>query len=348
MVLVAVYQLAHGLRTVANDVGVWHARAAAIADCSLREDALDALATKRPHLDGAALLATLSPRSRRGVARALIAYEAALEYLDNTNERAAAAGVANGVQLHTALIHAVDIGCSDFDHYRHHPWRQDCGLLGALVCACRESCSRLASWATVASHVIVEAQSTEVLALNHALSPERRELLIRSWVARQRSLEPRPAWFERAAASTGSLTVHALIAAAGDPYLARADARCVQAVYPWLSFIATMLDSYVDESGDLSDERHSYIGHYRDLPTFASRMEGMLGSSLAALAGLPNGHRHVVIAVSMVALYLSSDTARHAERRATTRRVAAASGSVARLLLPALRAWRIAYQLSDV
>jgi hypothetical protein len=347
LVFVVVYQLAYGLRTVASEVEVWRARAAAVADRSLREDALDALASKRPHLDGAALFATLAPRPGRHLARALIAYEAALEYLDNTNERAAAVGVANGVQLHTALIHAVDIASPDFDHYKHHPWREDSGLLGALVCACRESCSRLASWATVASHVIAEAQSTEVLALNHALSPELRELLLRAWAARQMPLEPHPAWFERAAASTGSLTVHALIAAADDPYLRQADARRVRAVYPWLSFAATMLDSYVDESRDLSDERHSYIGHYPDLPTFANRLASMLNLSLTALAPLPNGRRHVVIAASMVALYLSSDTARHAERRASTRRVVVGCGSLTRRLVPILRAWRIAYQLSD-
>lgn len=348
LVFVVAYQLAYGLRTVAGEVGVWRARAAAAADRSLREDALDALATKRPHLDGAALFATLAPQPKRHLVRALIAYEAALEYLDNTNERAVSAGVANGVQLHTALVHAVDIPSLDFDHYRHHPWRQDCGLLGAMICACRASCSRLASWATAGSHVVAEAQSTEVLALNHAPSAELREFLIRAWAARQTPLEHRAAWFERAAASTGSLTVHALIAAASDPHLTPTDARRVRVVYPWLSFAATMLDSYVDEPRDISDQMHSYIGHYRDLPTFADRLAGVLGSSLTALAGLPNGRRHVVIAASMVALYLSSDTARCAERRAGTRRVVAACGSVTRLLAPVLRAWRVAYQLSDV
>jgi hypothetical protein len=47
----------------------------------------------------------------------------------------------------------------------------------------------------------------------------------------------------------------------------------------------------------------------------------------------------------MVALYLSKDSAQASHRRAQTRSLVRAGGSLTRLLLPILRAWRTMYGL---
>jgi hypothetical protein len=60
---------------------------------------------------------------------------------------------------------------------------------------------------------------------------------------------------------------------------------------------------------------------------------------------LRNGPRHVLIAAGMVAMYLSSEGARTSAKRGTTRAFVRAGGLLAMLLLPVLRAWRIAHRL---
>jgi hypothetical protein len=60
-------------------------------------------------------------------------------------------------------------------------------------------------------------------------------------------------------------------------------------------------------------------------------------------ARLEGGEKHLVIAASMTALYLSKDSARAPAMRDETRALAASGGSLTRLLLPILRLWRTAY-----
>ena len=62
---------------------------------------------------------------------------------------------------------------------------------------------------------------------------------------------------------------------------------------------------------------------------------------------LPDGARHAVIVACMIAMYLSKDSSRTPQMRARTRSLAAAGGSLPRLLLPVLRAWRLLYSQRD-
>ena len=62
---------------------------------------------------------------------------------------------------------------------------------------------------------------------------------------------------------------------------------------------------------------------------------------------LPDGARHTVIVACMVAMYLSKDSSRTPQMRASTRTLAAAGGSLSRLLLPVLRVWRVLYSQRD-
>jgi tetraprenyl-beta-curcumene synthase len=63
-----------GLPAVSREIDAWRARAQAIPDLPLREDALHSLTHKRDHSEGAALFWVL-PRSRdQRLLRLLVAY----------------------------------------------------------------------------------------------------------------------------------------------------------------------------------------------------------------------------------------------------------------------------------
>ena len=334
------------MRAVANEVGVWRRRAAVIGDAEIRNDALDALARKRPHLDGAALFWTLPNRRNPRLLRLLVTYELILEFLDNMNERAAHVGLANGRQLHLALIEALDPDAPISDYYRHHPWRDDGGYLQALVEACREHCMSLVSYARVRELAIREASRTVVLAFNHDPDPLRRNVALRSWVEQEFPGEAHASWFELSGAATAPLTVHMLLALAAEPIGSDSDIGDACAVYfPGMSLIATMLDSYVDQAQDKKSDGHSYIAHYLTPGLATRRICELITRSLHEARRLPNGHRHVVIAACMIAMYLSHDSAREPIRRRASRELICAGGAFTRLLLPVLRTWRMAYVL---
>jgi hypothetical protein len=184
-------ELTWSLPTVAREARAWRSVAFCIPDAPIRRDALSALAGKRGHTDGAALF-TILPRARnRGLLRLLVAYEIAWDFLDSVNEHGATAGQTNGIQLHRALIDALNPGGAIADHYRHHPWRGDGGYLRALVEICRECCEQLPGYERVRRVVLEEAARAQVLGINHELDPARRDADLRTWAAREFPVDTR-------------------------------------------------------------------------------------------------------------------------------------------------------------
>ncbi len=339
----AVRQLLWGLRAASHEMQAWQLRAQAIPDARIREDALTAIQSKRGHTDGAALFWILPRHRDLNLLRLLVAFELIWDFLDCLNERAAAQGTANGCQLHRALVEALDPGTPISDYYRYHPWHDDGGYLRALVESCRHSCASLPSYGRVRPLVVREAHRAQVLALNHDLDPVDRDAALKAWAAREFAGERRMSWFELSGAASASTTVHAFLALAAQPDCSDADMRRTCAAYfPWLSVATTMLDSYVDQAEDVLNGDHRYIAHYPS-ELAGERVRELVSRSAVEARRLSNGHRHAVIAACMVAMYLSKDSARTPDMRASTASIAQAGGSLTRVLLPILRLWRVAF-----
>lgn len=274
----------------------------------------------------------------------LIAYEVLADYLDCTSERAAARGIANGLQLHRALIDALDPHAPLGDYYRHHPWSNDGGYLRSLLDTCRQACSELPSFGTVRPRLLAAARLTQVLALNHEPDPRRRDTALQSWARTHFPSQHELTWWECSAGASAWLTILALLALGAEPACTGAQAQRVYDVYlPWTSLVGTLLDSYGDIAEDASSADHSYVAHYASLNTFSHRTTDLIQRTFEETNGLPAQERHVVLLSCMIAMYLSKDSVRSPQMRETTARIARASGVLTRLLLPVLRAWRVIY-----
>jgi tetraprenyl-beta-curcumene synthase len=342
----AARELLWGLRAVAREVGYWKRRAAAIPDAPLREDGLDALTHKRDNIDGAAFLWILTRRRDARLLRLLVRYETMADFLDSADERAASAGVPSGRCLQQALADAIDPQTPRRNYYyERHPWRDDGGYLRALVDACRNGCASLPAYAWVRPSVIRAAEFAGVQALNHESDPSRRAALLRAWAVREPPHMMEASWFELTAAASAWLTVLALLSLAAEPAYAERDYAEAINAYFWISMTAAMLDSYADMAEDIVDAGHSYVTHYGDEVLATRRIRELVRRSMTEARALRNGPRQAVIAASMVALYLSKDSAQASHRRAQTRSLVGAGGSLTRLLLPILRAWRTMYGL---
>ncbi len=346
LVAAATRELLWGLPIVAKEVGAWQARARAIPDRPLREDALDSLVRKRANTDGAALFSILTRRRNHGLLRLLVAYESVWDYLDNVSERGASAGEINGRQLHRALLEAVDLDESVSDYYCHHPWRDDGGYLQTLVEVCRERCSSLPSYQRVRPLLIGEARRSVVGTFNHQLNPDERDRALQCWAEHEFQGQDGSMWYELAAAASCSAAAHVLLILAAERNCNECEVADTYAAYfPRFSIATTMLDSYVDQGEDRASGAHSYISHYPSGEIASRRLAELVTRSADGLSRLRNGHRHAVIAACMVAMYSSKDSARTPAMRATTRSLVRAGGSLAMLMLPVLRLWRILYAL---
>jgi tetraprenyl-beta-curcumene synthase len=337
-----------GLSGVLREVEKWRARAAAIPDATIRNDALTALAHKRPNTDGAALLWVIPTHRCPRLLRLLVAYEIMGDFLDSTVERGAHIGIANGRQLHLALVDAVDIERPVSDYYRYHPWRDDGGYLPRLVDACRYGCSMLPSYSTVRPLLIRAAMLAQVQGLNHEVDAALRQTVLEAWAVREGNADSGLDWYETAGAASAWLTVLALmtVAAEQSPMLGQAH-EVFLAYFPWIALAATLLDSYDDMIEDRCNHTDNYLVRYGSFDLAVRRIDELVRRATDEARALHRGERHAIIVASMIALYLSKDSVRTPEMEATSRMLLRSSGPLTMFLGPVLRTWRIINSLRD-
>ncbi|MGN6188262.1 MAG: DUF2600 family protein [Conexibacter sp.] len=341
LVAAAWRELGWGLRAVSAEVRYWRARAAAIPDPAIRHDALHGLDDKRGHIDGAAMFWTLQQRRDPLLLRMLVRYELLQDFLDGVTEVGGALGPTAGAPLYAALTAALDVSRPAAVPHAER-LLADAGYLAALVDACRADCRSLPSYGVVRPLLLREAARAEVLLLNHEPCSSVREAGLRRWVNRESEVPHALRWHEVAAAASGWITTHALLALAACPDVTAADAdRMYAAYFPWVALTLTLIDGYADHAEDALSGNHNYLCYFASVEAGAERLGACIGESARAVLALPDGERHAVLLACMVALYLSKESARAPALRATTAEIAAAGGSLTRLLLPILRAWRL-------
>ncbi len=180
-----------------------------------------------------------------------------------------------------------------------------------------------------------------MLALNHDTDPQHRDTALKAWAQHEFPSGHEARWYELTGAASAGLATFALMALACEPSCSRNEiARTHAAYFPWASAVACMLDSYADQAEDAANGDHSYIAHYPTFDVAVSNTCSLVQRCLRELHTLENCEAHVLIACSMVALYLSKDTVRTDTTRIPSGRIARAGGSLTRLLLPILRLWR--------
>jgi tetraprenyl-beta-curcumene synthase len=320
------------------------ARAEAIPDPLLREDALTSHRQKGSNSEGLAALAVLAPAPRRAaLARSLVSYQLMLDYLDGVSERPCDDPVANGYRLHRAFEVALDPEADHDDYYAHAAAREDGGYLVALIESCRAPLRELPSYPAARSSLLRQARlCRESQALNHAQHFAQIDDRIAEWAERTAAecgLEGEFEWWEMlAAAAASSLGVGALLALAAAPPAPEADARRVEAAYfPWASGLNALLDSLVDLDED--PEEASHLRRYDSLEEAGGRLELFARRARARVAGLPEGSTHEAILAAMGSLYLVRPEAWEAGREGIATGVLAALGPFARpaLLVHLLR-----------
>jgi tetraprenyl-beta-curcumene synthase len=330
---------------VTRELSLWWARAERIPDAALRRHALAALG-KRGNMEGAALFAVFAPRSTRArVVRALVAFQAAYNYLDALAEQRSEDPVSNGRQLHEALLVALDPSegaqrASQPNYYEQHPRHDDAGYLMEMVDACRGALGGLPSYGSVASSArAAAARVVGFQSLNLGVRQGDVDGLER-WARLQAPPAGGLEWWETAAACGSSLGVHVLIGLAAQPTIDRHRLPAIERAYfPWIGALHSLLDSAVDIDEDSREGQRNLLSYYSSPAQAAARM-GWLAERAsretcrpAADERRPPDHREQVVLTAIAAYYLSSSNASAPAARAIARSVTDALGP---LMKPAL------------
>jgi len=317
----------------------WQERARAIPDPALRRSALITQRRERGNLEGAAAFAVLAHRAQ--VVRAVVAFQAVYDYVDTLAEQPCEDPVANGHQLHLALVSALDPDGRHVDYYEHSTGDRDAGYMKNLIDTCRFA------FATLPSHTSVTERARKCArrmvayqSLNHGTSGDARGALAR-WAAPLTPVGTGLRWWETAAAAASSLSVFALIAAAAQPALLAGEAAATEAAYfPWIGALHVLLDSLVDRSEDILEGHHCLIDHYASTEETAARLGTIAAHAMRASELLPNGRTHAMIVAAMTSFYLSAPAAAAPQTAPARQRVLERVGTLARPAMTVLRARR--------
>jgi tetraprenyl-beta-curcumene synthase len=334
--------LALVLPQASRELAHWRRRAQTIPNLRLRNAAGRALA-KRGNVEGAALLATLAPAAqRRPTVTALVAFQTAYNYLDALSELPSDDPIANGDQLHQALLTALHADAPHPDYYALHPDRGDGGYIDALVDACSAAVAGLPSFATLAPTLrCAAARIVDFQALNLS---ERQggQYALKQWAGELGPAHDGLAWWESAAAAGSSLAVHALIAAAADPHLDGDEASAIDRAYhPWVGALHSLLDSLVDRREDHQRAHRSLLEHYRSPAEAANRLSMLAARARAATERLHAPATHRTILIAMCSYYLSAPECDTAEAQAVTRALTRTLGPALTAAIAMFRARRL-------
>jgi tetraprenyl-beta-curcumene synthase len=328
----AAWELTVGLRLVRAEHRAWTARADALADPVARAEMRATLDAKRTLLDGAGLFWTLADTRDVRLLRALVAFQILANHHDQTGERVAAGLPRSGPDM-TSFPEVVDVGRAPRSY-------AGAEVLRALVATCHAGWAALPRYAEVLDLVVLEVRRARSLDLENTTRPQDRPALLHAHAIRELARNPDLTWFEASAGASSMLTVIALLAASARPGATRADLVATVEAYTMVATLSSLLDNYIDEDEDRAGGHHNYLNYYDARTEAVGRIGELMTLTLRRAAELPEADRHLVIICSMFAMYLTTDGAR-AHDPQEVRRLVHAGGSLTRLLVPVLAAWRV-------
>ena len=332
------------LPQVGRELHHWEECADRIPDPLLRRHALGTQRSERGNLEGAAAFAILAPRAERArVVRAAVAFQATYDYIDTLAEQPSSDPIANGRQLHLALLTALEPDSEHPNYYAHHRGEEDNGYIRHLIDTCRRALDALPSYRSVTDGVVSAARRmVSYQSFNHAAPGEAPGELAR-WAS---TLTPEGAglqWWETAAGSASSLGVLALIAAAGRPLLSPGEALATEhAYFPWIGALHVLLDSLIDRRADAASGHHSLVEHYASFEEAATRLSAITTRAVRATEMIPESLQHELMLAAMTSFYLSAPSASTPGTCIVTRGVLDAVGVMAGPAMAVQRARRIA------
>lgn len=327
----AARELIWGLRAVRREVTVWRSRAGAIDDPLDRAEALAALADKRPLLDGAALFWVLPRQRRPDLVRVLVAFQILVNFHDRAGERATTIGQPQRGERIGTLAHALDPGRCLPSAYR------ECAYLEALALTCRHGSTALTPAARLL--LITTARQASAMDLEHGLEGRDRGALLLRFAQVEWGERDDLSWWELTAGSSALLAAIAILAL-GAEEADQHELERVADLYLAVSTVSTLLDHYIDRDADRASGAHNYFTYYADDATGVRRLAELIDRTLRDAGRLRRGLRHRVVIAAMVAMYLTSESARRDAMRDSTAELLRASGSLTRLLVPILWTWR--------
>ena len=323
----------------------WTQRAEDIPDPALQRVALANLREEGFNAQATATLATLAPpRYRTPVVEAIVGLQVLYDYLDSLIERPLADPLCDGRQLYKAFVDTIVLdGEPRGDYYPPSHESDDGGYLPELVGVIRGALARLPSQTAIAGVSAHAAERCAEAQVHAHATATLGDAQLEQW-ATSNALDTGLQWREFLAGAVSSgLSLHALIAVAGDPHTSQEQALAVDEVYLSVCAVTTLLDGLVDYEQDIYNMGHpGYVRYYEDQVALAQGLRSVIHRAARKGRDLPNSAYHLMTLVGVVAYYLSAPTASSEYARDVISQIREELKPLITPPLVVMRTWRIA------
>lgn len=305
---------------VRAELAGWRARAQAIPDALLREQALASLRDKQFHADGGSVYAAACPEHMHNLVQAIVSLQTISDYLDNLCDRAGVTDPTAFRVLHQSLQDAVHPGTAPSDYYRHYAHREDGGYLASLVETCQKALAQLPHYGAVEAQVDWYARRYSELQEHKHAPVEERERRLLNWSRQHLAAYPGVTWHEWAAAAGSTLGMFALFLAATETVSPADVQRLHRQYFPYICGLHILLDYWIDAEEDEAHGDFNFVACYRDPATAWERIEQFAAEGVERCADIPGGIIHRYVVHGLMGMYLSDPKTRTAAHLAASRR----------------------------
>ncbi len=329
---------------VRRELRRWSGQASAIPDPRLRAIATEKLRAEHFNAQVAATLAATVPRGHRSRAvEAIVALEVLYDYLDGLTEAPAIDPLRDRAQAYRPFTAIFDVDLPATDAGEDDPYATDGGYVRALSSAVKSAIAALPSSSAVASAGRRAAERCAAAQVRVHATTQLGAGQLEQWARERSAVEQGRDWREYLAGAVASvLSVHALIAAAGDDAVGGDQAHAIDAAYLSISALSTLLDSLIDHERDVHAGDPWLVRLYGDPSALGAALPDIAERAVEQVRLLPKDAHHVMTLSGVVAYYSS---AREARRGAARRSVLDLHRALRPIILPTLavmHAWRLA------
>ncbi|MBM7541403.1 tetraprenyl-beta-curcumene synthase family protein [Amphibacillus cookii] len=289
---------------VTNELMYWRARAEAIPNADLRDQALASIDTKTFHCQGGSIYSVLSGARWREAVTFIVAYQTISDYLDNLCDRSDSLDPNDFRSLHQSMLDAITLSKSASSYYQFRKSQNDGGYLTELVQVCQKHLSTLSAYPVMKRYLIELARIYIDLQVHkHVDQSERVDRLKQMYKeADYKELS----WYEYSAATGSTLGIFCMVSYAFHGQLEKRQLDYIyQGYFPYLQGLHILLDYLIDQNEDRQEGDLNFCAYYPSVDKLEQRLLYFIERTKVAIKEMRDLSFHRFIYQGLIALYLS-------------------------------------------
>lgn len=318
---------------VKKNLAYWREEAAQCPDRNLAAEALASIDSKGFHCLGGSVFALYPGVDVAAQVKFIVAYQTISDYLDNLVDNLEVQEEQSIVQLHLAMLEALQPDVQHSKYYAYYPYHEDGGYLDKLVAVCQDSIKRNPNLSLIQDELLETAMMYSNLQTYKHLALNIREEKMFAWL---RTILPSTldlTTWELAAATGSTLGIFCMHAAGSSgQFNVQMKQNLRKAYFPWICGLHILLDYLIDLEEDSQTQQLNFVQYYETPEAIRSGMEKMWNNALYHIQALPNRGFHQTVIQGLLALYLSDVKTRSPNICRITSRLLSEGGNTVRLL----------------